>query len=127
MCSMQGNTGPKTARQWGLLHGGEILSWLVSSGVKQRMLDDVCRAVDQAVAMLAQGYGNANSELQILSQYPHVLKNCDDLDFNDPHQVTAYLAVHLVNRYCSVWRVLEELLQAGRLPLGKDQPFLLSI
>jgi len=121
MCpSIQGNTGPRTARQWELLHSSEIIAWLESSGVKQRMLDDICRAVVLAVDMFAQGDG---AGLQILSQYPNILAKCDDLDFNDPYQAAAYLAVHLADRYCRVWQALEELLRAGRLPLGKGSNF----
>jgi hypothetical protein len=122
MCpSTQGNTGPQTARQWERLHGSEIIAWLESSGVKQRMLDDICRAVELSANWFME-YEGING-LQILSQYPDVLAKCDELDFNDPSQAAAYLLVHLADRYCRVWQVLEELLKKGRLPLGKSPNF----
>ena len=121
MYSMQGDNIPQTVRQWELLHGSEIIAWLESSGVKQRMLDDIYHAVELSANWFMEYEGIDG--LQILSQYPDVLANCDKLDFNDPSQAAAYLMVHLADRYCRVWQVLEELLKAGRLPLGKSPNF----
>ena len=37
---------PATARQWELAHAQTIVEWLHSSGIAQRMLADICQAVE---------------------------------------------------------------------------------
>ena len=52
-----------------------------------------------------------------------MLRACDSLDFNDPAEAFAYLALHLPDRYCRTFQVLEHLLVQGMLPLGKTDRF----
>jgi ribosomal protein RSM22 (predicted rRNA methylase) len=59
----------------------------------------------------------------VVRQYPRVLKCCDELQFNDPAQALAYLILHLPDRYCRMFQVLERLLLSAKLPLGRSPSF----
>jgi hypothetical protein len=103
-----------TARQWQLAHGRDAVEWMRSSGTAQRMLADVCAAVETTVEWLVQG--DSQRARWVIRQYPRVLTSCDVLQFNDPAQALAYLILHLSDRCCRMFQVLERLLLSARLP-----------
>jgi len=110
-----------TARQWQLAHGSEAVEWMHSSGVAPRMLADICAAVETTVNWLISD--NPDRARWVIRQYPRVLSSCDELQFNDPAQALAYLILHLPDRYCRMFQVLERLLLSAKLPLGRSQGF----
>src|SRR5216684_9428076 len=110
-----------TARQWQLAHGRDAVEWMRSSGVAQRMLTDICTAVETTVEWLVQG--DPQRARWVIQQYPQVIENCDALSFNDPAQAMAYLILHVPDRYCRMFQVLERLLLMGTLPLGRSPSF----
>jgi hypothetical protein len=111
----------RTARQWQLAHGRAAVNWVHSSGIAQRMLTDICTAVETTVDWLIAG--SSQRAQWVIRQYPQVLTSCDVLQFNDPAQALAYLILHLPDRYCRMFQVLERLLLSGRLPLGRRREF----
>lgn len=110
-----------SARQWQLAHGPAAVEWMHSSGVAHRMLTDICSAVETTVEWLVQD--DAHRARWVIQQYPRVLTCCDALQFNDPAQALAYLILHLPDRYCRMFQVLERLLLSGRLPVGRRREF----
>lgn len=112
-----GSQAAATARQWQLAHARDAIEWIHSSGTAQRMLTDVCSAVETTVDWLVDG--DSQRARWVIRQYPLVLSSCDVLRFNDPAQALAYLILHLPDRYCRMFQVLEQLLLSGRLPLGR--------
>src|SRR5260221_14476022 len=44
-----------TARQWQLAHGQAAIEWVRTSGIAQRMLGDICAAVEATIEWLVQG------------------------------------------------------------------------
>lgn len=106
-----------TARQWQLAHSRDAVEWMRSSGTAQRMFMDVCAAVETTVEWLVQG--DSQRARWVIRQYPQVLTSCDVLQFNDPAQALAYLILHLPDRYCRMFQVLERLFLSARLPLGR--------
>jgi hypothetical protein len=92
-----------------------------ASGVAQRMLDDVCQAVQTTVRNLVGD--SADRAREVLEEYPRVLRCCDQLTFDEPAQALAYLILHLPDRYCRMFQVLERLLIGGRLPIGRTDGF----
>lgn len=107
-----------TARRWELAAGPGIVDGIRSSGAALRMLSDVCAAVGQTVKF-AISMGMARPR-EILANYPLVLDRCDSLTFDERSQALAYLILHLPDRYCRVFQVLEVLLVRGMLPLGRN-------
>jgi hypothetical protein len=110
-----------TARQWQYAYGQAAVDWMGSSGVAQRMLADICAAVETTVQWVL-GSDSARAR-QVIEQYPEVLSRCDHLQFGDPAQALAYLILHLPDRYCRMFQVLERLLLSARLPLGRSGDF----
>jgi hypothetical protein len=110
-----------TARQWQRAHASAAVEWMRSTGVTERMLADICAAVETTVNWLVSS--NPIRAQWVIWQYPRVLTSCDELQFNDPAQALAYLVLHLPDRYCRMFQVLERLLLSAKLPLGKDHPF----
>jgi ribosomal protein RSM22 (predicted rRNA methylase) len=106
-----------SASQWQLAHDQAAVEWMHSSGVAQRMLTDICTAVEKTVDWLIQD--DTHRARWVIQQFPGVLTCCDVLQFNDPAQALAYLVLHLPDRYCRMFQVLERLLQSGRLPVGR--------
>lgn len=111
----------KSARQWELAHGQAAIDWMHSSGVAQRMLADICTAVDTTVDWLVSN--DSEAARRVLTEFPNVLSRCDSLDFDTWEQVLAYLILHLPDRYTRASQVLERLLVNGALPLGKNDRF----
>ncbi len=97
------------------------VDWMRSSGVAQRMLDDVCQAVEATVARLVGNDGD--TARGVLEGYPRVISCCDHLKFDALAQALAYLIVHVPDRYCRMFQVLERLLVDGRLPMGRSDSF----
>jgi len=85
------------------------------------MLADICAAVETTVNWLISD--NPDRARWVIRQYPRVLSSCDELQFNDPAQALAYLILHLPDRYCRMFQVLERLLLSAKLPLGRSQGF----
>lgn len=110
-----------SASQWQRENGQAAVDWFRSSGGAQRMLDDVCRAVEMTVDLLVGD--SADRAREILVEYPQVLGRCDQLTFDEQAQAVAYLILHLPDRYCRLFHVLERLLASGRLPIGKNNRF----
>jgi hypothetical protein len=110
-----------TARQWQHAHGQAAVDWMRSSGAAVRMLADICAAVETTVRWLV-GDDPVRAR-QVIEQFPRVVDRCDDLQFDDPAQALAYLILHLPDRYCRMFQVLERLLLNGRLPIGKRDNF----
>jgi len=110
-----------TARQWELAHGRDAVEWMRASGTAQRMLTDICSAVETTVDWLV--HDDSQRARWVIRQYPRVLTSCDVLQFNDPAQALAYLILHLPDRYCRMFQVLERLLLNARLPLGRRRGF----
>ncbi|HEX3976827.1 MAG TPA: hypothetical protein VHW96_11215, partial [Solirubrobacteraceae bacterium] len=110
-----------SASQWQRENGQAAIEWFRSSGGAQRMLDDVCRAVEMTVDLLVGN--NADHARAVLAEYPQVLGRCDQLAFDEQAQAVAYLILHLPDRYCRLFHVLERLLASGRLPAGKNNHF----
>ena len=110
-----------TARRWQLAHGQAAVDWMRSSGVARRMLDDICQAVETTVRFLLGD--SADRARDVLEEYPRVLRCCDQLTFDEPAQALAYTILHLPDRYCRMFQVLERLLTSGRLPIGKSDGF----
>jgi ribosomal protein RSM22 (predicted rRNA methylase) len=110
-----------TARRWELAHAEDVADWLSSSGLRHRMLRDVCVAVETTVRWLVEdGFIEARD---VLAQYPNVLSRCDDLRFDDPAQALAYLILHLPDRFSRMFDVLQRLFALGSLPIGRSQDF----
>jgi hypothetical protein len=111
----------QSARQWQLANGQAAVDWMRSSGVAKRMVDDVCHSVETTVRQLV---GNdATIARSVLEEYPRVTSCCDQLAFDEWPQALAYLIVHLPDRFCRMFQVLERLLVSGRLPVGKNDGF----
>jgi hypothetical protein len=85
------------------------------------MLDDVCQAVEAATGWLIGGSGD--QARQVIEEFPGVFGNCDQLEFHEAAQALAYLIIHLPDRYCRQFQVLERLLASGYLPMGKSDSF----
>jgi hypothetical protein len=85
------------------------------------MLEDVCLAVEATVGELVGNDGDLART--VIGEFPRVLDSCDGLEFNDLAQALAYLVIHLPDRYCRLFQVLERLLVDGRLPVGKNEGF----
>jgi hypothetical protein len=113
----QGMRQAKTARQWELVNGGTIVDWMRTSGVAQRMLADICFAVEATVSWTV--HNEAEMARRVIAEFPSVLSKCDSLDFDTMEQALAYLILHLPDRYTRAFQVLEQLLVNGVLPLGK--------
>lgn len=111
----------RTAGQWELSHGPAIIEWLRSSGIAQRMLADVCMAVEATVSAFVGGSPEAAKA--VIEEFPRVLKECDSLDFDTREQALAYLILHLPARFLRCFHTLERLLLAGVLPIGKGANF----
>ena len=111
----------RSARQWELAHGGTIGDWMRTSGVAQRMLADVCMAVDATVGWFVNN--DAEMARRVIAQFPNVLSRCDSIDFDTTEQALAYLILHLPDRYTRAFQVLEQLLVNGVLPLGRNDNF----
>jgi hypothetical protein len=120
-------TGPSeraqipSARQWGLRYGAVFSQWLRSADIAVRLLDDVCTAAVATTAFAAST--GATSADEVLGAFPSILYACDELSFHSMAEASAYLAVHLSDRYCRVFDVLELLLAKGALPLGISARF----
>ena len=52
-----------------------------------------------------------------------MLRCCDQLKFDEPAQALAYLLLHMPDRYCRMFQLLEQLLISARLPIGKNDRF----
>lgn len=111
----------KSARQWELAHGQAVVEWMHTSGVAQRMIADVCTAVDVTVDWLVQD--DAGTARRVIAEFPNVLSRCDSIDFDTKEQALAYLILHLPDRYTRAFQVLERLLVNGALPVGKNDNF----
>jgi hypothetical protein len=85
------------------------------------MLDDVCTAVETTIAW--EVVDNQTWARRVIERFPVVRAQCDQLRFSDPAQALAYLVLHAPDRYCRMFQVLEHLLEAARLPLGKRDSF----
>jgi hypothetical protein len=114
-----------TARQWQLAHGQSALQWMRSFGVTQRLLMDLCIAVETTVEWLV--HDDAHRARWVIQQYPRVLTCCDVFEFNDPAPALAYRILHLPDHYWRMFQVRERLLLSGRLPWGDDANSLLSM
>lgn len=124
MISSADGTGSRpvtSASQWQRENGQAAVDWFRSSGGAQRMLDDVCRAVEMTVDRLVGD--SADRAREVLFEYPQVLGRCDQLTFEEQAQAVAYLILHLPDRYCRLFYVLERLLASGRLPVGRNDRF----
>ncbi len=110
-----------TSRRWQLSYGAPAINWMRSSGVAQRMLADVCRAVETTIAW--EVGDNQAWARRVIERFPAVRAQCDQLRFSDPAQALAYLILHVPDRYCRMFHVLERLLATGRLPIGKRDDF----
>jgi hypothetical protein len=110
-----------TASGWERKNGQAAVDWLRSSGVAERMLADVCQAVETTVEWIVRGDGERARD--VLTECPQVLCCCDELEFDEPAQALAYLLLHLPDRYCRMFQVLERLLSGARLPIGKNDRF----
>ncbi|WP_261556255.1 hypothetical protein [Frankia tisae] len=84
------------------------------------MLDDVCAAT-VATIQFASAWGVSAQE--VVEAFPSVLRHCDELAFDSLTEAVTYLALHLPDRYCRVFSVLERLLMLGILPLGRSRGF----
>jgi hypothetical protein len=119
-----GPAGPRSvvsASQWERENGQAAVDWMRSSGVAKRMLDDACQAVETLVEwIVGQDSDRAHDTLL---EYPRVLRYCDGLDFDEGAQALAYLTLHLPDRFCRMFQVLEQLLISGRLPIGRSDNF----
>jgi len=85
------------------------------------MLADVCTAVETAIEW--EVGGNPVWARRVIERFPAVRSMCDQLRFSDPAQALAYLVLHMPDRYCRMFQVLERLLASGRLPVGKRDNF----
>jgi len=101
--------------------GQTAIDWFRSSGIAQCMLDDVCKAAETTVEVIVGE--DPDRAREVLDEYPRVLACCDELTFDEPAQALAYLTMHLPDRYCRMFQVLERLLASGRLPVGKNGRF----
>jgi hypothetical protein len=110
-----------TARRWQLSYGAAAVDWMRSSGVALRMLTDVCKAIEATISW--QVGDDQASARRVIERFPAVRSRCDELRFNDPAQALAYLVLHVPDRYCRMFQVLERLLVAGRLPIGRRDDF----
>jgi hypothetical protein len=110
-----------SARQWQLAHGAAAVDWMRSSGIAQRMLADICTAVETTIEW--QVGDNPDWARRVIERFPAVRDTCDQLRFSDPAQALAYLILHVPDRYCRMFQVLERLLANGRLPIGKRDDF----
>lgn len=110
-----------TARRWELAVGPKVADKIHSSDVASRMLSDICTAMRRTLEFAISS--KFAQPREILANYPLVLDKCDSLTFDEPPQALAYLSLHLPDRYCRVFQVLETLLVCGMLPLGRSTNF----
>jgi hypothetical protein len=92
-----------------------------ASGAGQRMLTDICTAVEVTVDWLVRN--DVETARRVIAEFPNVLSKCDSIDFDTVEQALAYLILHLPDRYTRAFQVLEQLLVNGALPLGKNDNF----
>ncbi|MFJ5836618.1 hypothetical protein ACIQGO_07570 [Streptomyces shenzhenensis] len=122
---MAGNEGTES-RSWGagLWQRTSIASldeWRSSSrSLLQPHLKSLCAAIDT----LASATDNPAA---VAARMTQVLDRCDDLEFRDPAEVTAYMILHLADRYGRVTQILERLFSAGHLPIRRRQLSVLEI
>jgi hypothetical protein len=118
------NNNPKfSARQWELAGAACFFEW------KRNFSERVVRAETLASATieLLQDYLLNHGHYELASKLPDVLRNCDKLDFANSAEALAYASLHLVDRYLRVSRVLDHLMQIGRLPLRKRGVSILEV
>jgi hypothetical protein len=84
------------------------------------MLADVCQAIATTVDLAVDRYAEPR---QVLEWFPRVLDSCDQLPFDDYAQALAYLILHMPDRYCRMFQVLERLVTVARLPIGRSDNF----
>jgi hypothetical protein len=84
------------------------------------MLADVCQSIATTVDLAVARYAEPR---QVLEWFPRVLDSCDQLQFDDYAQALAYLILHMPDRYCRMFQVLERLLTLARLPIGRSKNF----
>ena len=101
-----------TAHQWQIARGEAAVEWMHSSGLAQRMLADVCIAVGTTIEW--EVGGNPDWAHRVIERFPTVRDKCGQLGFSDPAQALAYLILHVPDRYCRMFQVLECLLASGR-------------
>jgi hypothetical protein len=85
------------------------------------MLEDVCQAAEDTVDRLVGSDGD--QARRVIEEFPRVFSSCDQLEFKAVSQALAYLILHLPDRYCRQFQVLERLLTSGYLPMGKSDGF----
>ena len=85
------------------------------------MLGDVCSAVETTIEW--EVGDNPGWARRVIERFPAVRENCDHLGFSDPAQALAYLILHLPDRYCRMFQVLERMLASGAFPIGKRDDF----
>lgn len=86
----------QSARAWELVHGQAAVDWMHTSGIAQRMLTDICTAVNTTVDWIVRN--NTEVARGVITEFPHVLSECDSLDFDTQEQALAYLILHLPDR-----------------------------
>jgi len=111
----------QSARQWQLAHGAAAVDWIRSSGVAEGMLGNICSAVETTIEW--EVGDNQSWARRVIERFPAVRENCDHLGFSDPAQALAYLILHVPDRYCRMFQVLERMLVNGALPIGKSDRF----
>jgi hypothetical protein len=74
---------------------------------------------DEVLRNLRAESDEASAALAFTGALPAVLSRCDENPYDEPFAALGYAFLHLTDRYRRFWRVLEELLRCGALPVHK--------
>ncbi|MGW4881278.1 hypothetical protein ACWEPI_32525 [Streptomyces sp. NPDC004262] len=112
---------PWNAGLWQRTSAASLSEWRSSSrSLLQPHLESLCTVINTFTSA-------ADTPEVVAAKLTHVLDCCDDLDFQDPAEVTAYMILHLADRYGRVTQILERLFAAGHLPIRRRRLSVLEI
>ncbi|WP_217182232.1 hypothetical protein [Streptomyces sp. AC495_CC817] len=112
---------PWSAGLWQRTSAASLNEWRSSSrSLLQPHLKSLCSAINTVAS-------STDTPEAVAARLAHVLDRCDDLEFRDPAEVTAYMILHLADRYGRVTQILERLFTAGHLPLRRRRLSVLEI
>lgn len=111
---------PWNAGLWQRTSAASLDDWRSSSrSLLQPHLRSLCTAI---YSVASEGAPEA-----VAGRLAHVLDRCDELEFRDPAEVTAYMILHLADRYGRVTQILERLFAAGHLPIRRRRLSVLEV
>lgn len=110
------------AGKWQRAQSASLAAWRASDhSLARSHLVTLCDAIS-ATAMSQSG-----SLGELANKLADVRSRCNELEFDSPDQVTAYMLLYLADRYGRVTQVLERLFDAGHLPIRRQRLSVLEI